>query len=474
MNLTTNTPKISMVLGRTAALFSVWIVTLWLISVPVFAGLPLAALKSSGSATIAPMLENTMPGVVNISTLTMIQTQENPLFSDPFFRHFFNLPDTPRQRQSQSLGSGVIIDANQGFVVTNNHVIDKADEIRVTLRDGRSFDAKVIGKDPEADLAVLQIKAEKLNALHFADSDKARVGDFVVAIGNPFGLGQTVTSGIISALGRSGLGIEGYEDFIQTDASINPGNSGGALVNFNGELLGINTAIIGPSGGNVGIGFAIPSNMAKDIIDQLISHGEVKRGQLGVLVQQLTEELARAFDIPFGNGVVVSQVIPDTPAAKAGVKQGDVIISINGVKVKTPAQLRNAIGLQRVGKKFRLSLLRNGKKKRFNITIKETTDKLATKSQSMGQPLSDRLSGAFVAEIGSNHPMYGATSGIEIVKVERNSNAWRAGLRAKDIIVSVNRRSIDSVKELKQALSGKRSVLLNIRRGNGALFIVIQ
>ena len=257
--------------------FLLSVVTTLTISPPASAGLPLSLL-SNDIPSLAPMLQKTIPGVVNISTKTKIRVQENPLFNDPFFRRFFDVPSMPRERESQSLGSGVIIDADKGYVMTNNHVIDKADEITVTLGDQRNLSAKVIGTDPEVDLAVIQIQADKLAAVPMADSDKLQVGDFVVAIGNPFGLGQTVTSGIVSALGRNNLGIEGYEDFIQTDASINPGNSGGALVNLRGELVGINTAIVGPSGGNVGIGFAIPINMCKDIADQLIrlANGETR------------------------------------------------------------------------------------------------------------------------------------------------------------------------------------------------------
>jgi serine protease Do/serine protease DegQ len=274
------------------------------------AALP-TAIEGQPLPTLAPMLEKVTPAVVNIATVGHIRIQQNPLLNDPYFRRFFNIPDQPRERQTQSLGSGVVIDAARGYVLTNHHVIDKADQIKVMLRDGRQFDAQLIGADSESDVAVVRIPAERLTALTLADSDHLRVGDFVVAIGNPFGLGQTVTSGIVSALGRSGLGIEGFEDFIQTDASINPGNSGGALVNLRGELVGLNTAIIAPGGGNVGIGFAIPINMAHAIMEQLVTHGAVKRGQLGITAQDLTPELAQAFGLAQERGTVVTEVTPD-------------------------------------------------------------------------------------------------------------------------------------------------------------------
>jgi len=283
-------------LQTTTWLTTVAIALLSLISSSAFSALPFA-LGGERLPSLAPMLEKTTPAVVNISTRGRVVVRENPLLSDPFFRRFFNFPETQREKRTQSLGSGVIVDAKNGYILTNHHVIDKAQEITVRLRDGRKLSATLVGADPDTDVAVIQVDAENLSTVPLADSEGLRVGDFVVAIGNPFGLGQTVTSGIVSALGRSGLGIEGYENFIQTDASINPGNSGGALVNLHGELVGINTAILAPGGGNVGIGFAIPSNMARDIMMQLVAFGEVRRGLLGIVAQDLTPELAEAFDI---------------------------------------------------------------------------------------------------------------------------------------------------------------------------------
>jgi len=415
------------------------------------------------------MLKRVMPAVVNVSTRSRVQVQENPLLNDPFFRRFFNVPDQPREREAQSLGSGVVVDADKGYILTNNHVVGKADEITVTLRDGRSLSAKVVGTDPEADIAVIKVDADHLTALPFGDSDSLQVGDFVVAIGNPFGLGQTVTSGIVSALGRTGLGIEGYEDFIQTDASINPGNSGGALVNYRGELVGINTAILGSSG-NIGIGFAIPSNMARTIMDQLVRYGEVRRGQLGVYIQDVTPELAEALKLSRSRGAVITQVQEDSPAAHAGIVAGDVVVSINGEPVRNAAQLRNAVGLLPVGSKVELEILRDGKTRTLTAKIeKPVVEKEA------GADISKRLSGATLGAIQPNHPLAGHTEGVQVLDVESGSAAFRAGLRKGDIIVSVNQRAVSNVDDVKKAAKlSDRGILLNIRRGNGALFLVIR
>jgi serine protease Do/serine protease DegQ len=449
----------------------VFSVLMLLVLLPAYvsAGIPVSLL-SQDVPSLAPMLEKTIPGVVNISTKTKIRVQENPLFNDPFFRRFFDIPRVPRERERQSLGSGVIIDADKGYILTNNHVIDKADEITVTLGDRRSFSATAIGTDPEVDLAVIQIKADNITAVPMADSDNVRVGDFVVAIGNPFGLGQTVTSGIVSALGRNNLGIEGYEDFIQTDASINPGNSGGALVNLHGQLVGINTAILGPSGGNVGIGFAIPINMGKDISEQLIRYGEVRRGQLGITIQELTPELANAFNISAGKGVVISQVADGSPAQKAGIKPGDIVISVDDKPVTSVAELRNVIGLQRVGEKVTLIVIREGKELTLNALIEEPK-----RTKIDGGKINERLSGAVLSAIGPGHPLAGEVAGVEVVDIAPGSPAWHAGLRKGDIIMSANRTPVDDIRSLEKAIgSGRQGLLLNIRRGDGALFLVIR
>jgi serine protease Do/serine protease DegQ len=334
-----------------------------------FAQIP-AQVGQTPVPSLAPMLKRVTPAIVNIATKGTVQ-QENPLLNDPFFRRFFDVPNVPRERSFQSAGSGVIVDAKNGYIITNAHVIENADEITVTLLDNRSLKAKVIGKDTGSDVAVLQVPATNLAEIPIADSDRAEVGDFVVAIGNPFGLGHTVTSGIVSALGRSGINPEGYEDFIQTDASINPGNSGGALVDLNGALVGVNSAILSRSGGNIGIGFAIPSNMMKTVMNQLIKYGEVKRGVLGVNIQTLTPDIAESMGLDNTQGALVSQVLDGSAAEKAGLQAGDVVTAINGRAVKDAAGLRNTIGLLSVGDRVDIALLRDGKPRSVTAVVAE-------------------------------------------------------------------------------------------------------
>ena len=435
---------------------------------PSFAALPLLDGNGDQVPSLAPVLKQVTPAVVNISTFATRTVQQNPLMNDPFFRHFFQLPpgaqqpQQPQQRRTQSAGSGVIIDAKKGIVVTNHHVVDGADEIRVGLQDGRTLKAELVGSDPEVDVAVLKIPAEKLTALKLADSTQSQVGDFVVAIGNPFGLGQTVTTGVVSALGRSGLGIEGYEDFIQTDASINPGNSGGALINLRGELIGINTAIIAPGGGNVGIGFAIPARMASNSVEQIVEHGSVKRGQLGVVIQDLTGELAQAFGIDGDQrGVVVAEVQKGSSAERAGVQPGDIVISVDGRQTDSAAQLRNEIGGRRIGDSVRLTLLRDGSSK--SVTVK------------IGEP-------STVAASDALHPfLEGATltpddngRGVVVSSIAPGSVAAASGLRPGDVIVSVNRQPVKSVDAVRAAAGKSKQLLLRILRGNAALFLVLQ
>ncbi|MGE5506678.1 MAG: Do family serine endopeptidase [Actinomycetota bacterium] len=321
--------------------------------------------------TVAPLVKKVTPAVVNISTRSVqANDADNPLLNDPFFRRFFNIPrQMMPQRETRAAGSGVIIDGGRGYVVTNNHVVENADRIDVTTKDNRTFRARLVGRDPDTDVAVLKIEGGNLQSLPLGDSGAVQVGDFVLAIGNPFGLGQTVTSGIVSAIGRSGLGIEGYEDFIQTDASINPGNSGGALVNFKGELIGINTAILAPGGGNIGIGFAVPINMVKAVTEQLIAHGEIRRGRVGVAIQDLTPDLAEAMSIKRNDGAVVVEVEPGSPAARAGLKRGDVVTAVDGQPVRSSAEMRNRIGLTPVGGQVRLNVERGGETKDFDVKV---------------------------------------------------------------------------------------------------------
>jgi len=421
--------------------------------------------------SIAPMLEDVLPAVVNISTQTLVKTRSHPLLDDPFFRRFFDLPESQRaERQQNSLGSGVIVDAVRGYILTNHHVIENADAITITLRDQRQYSAEVVGADAEVDLALLRIEADGLTALPVADSDALRVGDFVVAIGNPFGLGQTVTYGIVSALGRTGLGIEGYENFIQTDASINPGNSGGPLVNMRGELVGVNTAIVGPSGGNIGIGFAIPSNMASAIMQHLSEYGEVRRGQLGVALQNLTPELAEAFGLQQRGGAVIAQVTPGSAAEQAGLLPGDIIVAIDDTPVTRSSDLRNTIGLLRAGTRVRLDILRRGKPLQVSAVVADP------QASSIAAGKASRyLAGAAIGPIPDNHPLAGQVDGVAVLEVEQGSSAWSAGLRTGDVIVSLNQSPVSTVEDFRQAAARSRDrLLLNIRRGGSALFIVIQ
>ncbi|PWC54750.1 Do family serine endopeptidase [Azospirillum sp. TSO22-1] len=332
---------------------------------PATAALPATA---NGTTSIAPMLDQVTPAVVNIAVLSRApQAADNPLLRDPFFRRFFGDQPQAQAKPQVSAGSGVIVDAARGYVITNHHVIANAQEIAVTLKDRRRLRAKLIGSDEATDVALLQIPAERLTALPMGDSDRLRVGDFVVAIGNPFGLGQTVTSGIVSALGRSGLKIEGYEDFIQTDASINPGNSGGALVSFNGELIGMNTAIIGPAGGSVGIGFAVPTGIIRAVMEQLTEHGAVRRGRLGVAIQDLTPDLADSLNVTGDQGAVIAKVEAGSPAERAGIKTGDVVVAVDGRPIHSGTDLRNRIGLVRTGVPVQITLLRSGQERSITV-----------------------------------------------------------------------------------------------------------
>jgi Do/DeqQ family serine protease len=421
-----------------------------------------------GLPTLAPMLAQVTPAVVNIAVAQAAPETSNPLLRDPVFRHFFGIPDSDSEPDT-SAGSGVIIDAQRGLVVTNHHVVDNAQEIVITLKDRRQVKAELVGSDPATDVALLRIHADRLTALHMADSDALSVGDFVVAIGNPFGIGQTVTSGIVSALGRSGLGIEGYEDFIQTDASINPGNSGGALVNLRGELVGINTAILGPTQGNVGIGFAIPANMVSAIIEQLLQSGEVRRGRVGLTTSDVTPDTAEEQSLPVTEGALVEQVDKDSPAALAHLQTRDVIIAINGHSVRTSSDLRNRVGLTPAGDELELKVNRAGKVFAVKLRVAEAGIPLAI----AGQPVRE-LAGARIANIEAGTVVNGTSEGAVVTTVERGSAAFARGLRGGDVIYGINRRRVRNTDEL---LAGLKNVArpwrLMIVRGDSRIGLMV-
>ncbi len=415
--------------------------------------------------SLAPILEQVTPAVVNVHTRTRVQVRTSPFFDDPFFRRFFDMPAIPRERVQQSLGSGVIVDGEKGLILTNNHVIDGADDIAVTLQDGREYSAELVGADRDTDLAVIRIESGDLHELPLSDSDRLRVGDFVVAVGNPFGLGQTVTSGIVSALGRSGLrGLE-YQNFIQTDASINPGNSGGALIDLAGRLVGINTAIFTPSGGNVGIGFAIPASTALHVMGQLVEFGEVRRGSLGVAVQDMTGDLREALGVSDRQGAVITQVREGSALEQAGLRPGDVITRIDRRPVSNAQDLRNIEGLLAVGATVEVTYLRNGEAATATVTIAEDLD-----ARISGRRLDERLDGVVLVRI----PDRSLAQGALIEEVRRGSAAWDVGLRAGDVIVAVNRHGVRTLGELRGRfpVATDRELSLEIRR-RGVAYLVL-
>jgi len=441
-------------------------VTAW--PVQVYAASPSSVTDGAPMPSLAPMVKRIAPAVVNIATRGTIKEQagqRNPLMDDPFFRRFFDVPPDakPHERQFQSAGSGVIVDAKNGYIITNYHVVENASEITVTLLDNRTFPAKVVGSDEGADIAVLQAKQPNLTALVLGDSAKLEAGDYVVAIGNPFGLSNTVTAGIVSALGRSGLNPDGYEDFIQTDASINPGNSGGALVNLRGELVGINSAILSRSGGNIGIGFAIPVNMAKSVMDQLIKYGQVKRGVLGVNIYNVTPDIAKEFGLAESSGALVAGVAQGSAAERAGVKTGDIITSINGHIMKDAGELRNTIGMLRVGDKVDIGLLRDGKPRKVTALIGARTD-LETAN---AVDINKGLEGAELADAPDG-------GGVLVKSVQEGSPAAQAGIRSNDLIVGVGRTPVTNTKAFSDAAKGVSVLVLNVRRGSRLLLLQIQ
>ncbi len=429
-------------------------------------GLPLAghatlpvAVDGEALPTLAPMIERVTPAVVNVNSKTRVRIQ-NPFANDPFYRQFFGIPDVPRERMQQSLGSGVVVDAERGFVLTNNHVIDGADEISVTLADGRTLPAQRVGADAATDVAVIRVAPDRLTALPLARSRDLRVGDFVVAVGNPFGLGQTVTSGIVSGLGRTGLSGVGVQNFIQTDAAINMGNSGGALVNLRGELVGINTLIYSPSGGSVGIGFSIPSDLAADVMQQLVAVGQVRRGSLGVEAQDIDEELAGLVGVLSGSGAVVTRVQSSSPAARAGVRPGDAIVSLNGSKVTGARDLANQEGLLPVGAKIAVGMVREGKP-----TVVSTVLEADPRRRIDGGTLDPRLNGASFIDLDPEVRDRGIT-GVQVSRVANGSRAAQNGLRTDDVVLSLNGAGLVDVGALDRALAKPPAQLvLGVVRG---------
>lgn len=432
---------------------------------PAFAALP-PSVDGQPMPSLAPMLAKVTPAVVNISTKTRVRARD-PYFDDPLFRQLFGNQGFQRERVEQSLGSGVVIDAAKGYVLTNNHVVGGADDITVTLQDGRDFKAKLLGSDPDTDVAVLQIPADRLQALPIADSSQLRVGDFVVAVGDPFGLGQTATSGMVSALGRSGLG-KGFQNFIQTDASINPGNSGGALVNLRGELVGINSMIFTPSGGNVGIGFAIPTDLATGVMKQLLAYGKVRRGNLGIEVQDITPRIAQALNLKDTNGAVVTRINDGSPAEGAGVQVGDVLTAVDGKPVRAAQDVRNAEGLLPLGAKVKLTVKRDGATQDVQATIAAV--KLATLD---GAKVDARLAGVTLSDLTPEQKAQGLY-GVALSGVRRGSTAASAGLQDGDIVIGIAQRRVAGVKSLPTTGSlGGRQLLLTVVRDDAVYYVVL-
>ncbi len=419
--------------------------------------------KGEAVTSLAPLVEEVSPAVVNIRVSQTV-TRRNP-FGDDAFRRFFGLPDTPGGAQEvASAGSGVIVDAERGYILTNHHVVGDADMIKISLMDGTVHDAEIVGSDPATDIAVIKVTAEGLTDMPIGDSNDARVGDFVIAIGNPFGLGHTVTSGIISALGRTGISRDGYEDFIQTDASINPGNSGGALVNMNGELIGINSAIISRSGGNVGIGFAVPTEIASSIMSQILDFGEIRRGLLGVNIQTIDSQAAEALGNDIDAGALITVIQPESAAEHAGLKVGDIIVEVNDKKVDSAAELRNRIGLLRSGEQVRIKYLRD------NETLSARAELGRVQNQMiLGEEIHRGLAGSTFASASTS-----TGDGIEISEVQEGSPAAQRGLRSGDLITHVNRARVRELQDLREVAARYDILFLNVRRGDRALMFQIR
>ncbi len=441
------------------------------------AGLLLAALSVTGAqaavpasindrpvTSLAPLVEAASPAVVNIRVSQTV-SRRSP-FGDEAFRRFFGIPEMPGggSQQVASAGSGVIVDADRGYILTNHHVVGDADEIQISLIDGQILDAEIVGSDPATDIAVIKVEADGLTEMPIGDSEGARVGDFVIAIGNPFGLGHTVTSGIISALGRTGISRDGYEDFIQTDASINPGNSGGALVNMKGELIGINSAIISRSGGNVGIGFAVPTEIASSIMSQILDFGEIRRGLLGVRIQTIDAEVAEALESNVENGALITNIEPNSAAEKAGLEVGDIIVGVNDKKVADASELRNTIGLMRSGDEVKIDYVRDSKARSATARLGQ-----AIAQQLTGADIHPGLEGAVFAAATTT-----GDGGVEVAEVTPGSPAAQRGLRAGDVITAVNRARIRNVQDLATIAQSNRILFLLVQRGDRSLMLQIR
>lgn len=446
-------------------------------AIPAMATLP-TAVDGQAVPSLAPMLKRVTPAVVSVYSRQTVRVASplGPFADDPFFRRIFGIPDMPRERVERALGSGVIVDAQQGLVLTNHHVVENAEGVSVTLSDGRTMEAEFIGSDPDTDVAVIRIPANNLTAIPLADSDQLQVGDFVVAMGNPYGLGQTVTSGIVSAVGRSGIPVMGFQNFIQTDASINPGNSGGPLVNLQGQLVGINTASFNPRGsmaGNIGLGFAIPINMARNIKDQLVRTGEVKRGTLGIETQDVDDRLAKGLGLESARGALVTRVYPGSAAAAAGLQAGDVVLTANGQRIDNSPSLHNFEGLQDVGSRIALELRREGKPLQVTATLKEGLRSVD------GNALDPRLEGATFKELDESTRQQlrsmGANGGLQVGTVTRGSRAWNSGLRPKDVVVAGSNGSFSDLTSFRASFERKpQQLVLRVLRGGRPGDVLMQ
>ena len=424
-----------------------------------------AAVDGEPMPSLAPLVERVTPAVVNIRVSQTVQ-QRNPFADDPFWQ-FFGGPNVPNgSRQVASAGSGVIVDAEQGYILTNHHVVSDADEIRVSLVDGEELDAEVVGSDPATDIALIRVDADNLVEMPIGNSENVRVGDFVLAIGNPFGLGHTVTSGIVSALGRAGINPNAYEDFIQTDASINPGNSGGALVNMRGELVGINSAIISRTGGNVGIGFAVPTEIAGSIMRQILDFGEVRRGLLGVTIQGIDAEIAEALNASVDRGALITEVVPGSAAEESGLKVDDIIIAVNDETISNATELRNAIGLKGSGESVDIRYIRDGKTRKTEATLGR-----AEVASAAGDDIHPGLTGA---QLATYRTANGAEGGVEITAVAAGSPAAQRGLRDGDVVTQVNRRGVRNLAQFREVAVGNRILFLRVERGDRSLMLQIR